>query len=227
MTLDGKGFFIWQIRNCEGGDPDLIAQAAEEGDLGHVLIKIADGASRYNVDLKSGLDRVPSVINALREKGLQVWGWHYIYGKSPIAEADIAASRIQQLDLDGYVINAEREFKHPGKDKAASIYMSRLRTALPDLPIALSSYRFPYYHIQYPWNEFLEGCDFIMPQVYWIHATNPGEQLLRCEHEYKSLGYNLPIIPTGAAFLERDWIPSDTEIEEFLKTSRALNVGGF
>ena len=101
MTLQGKGFFIWQIRHCEGGDAKAIALLAAEAGLSHVVIKVADGPAAYNVDMKTGIDLVPSVVEALRGYGIGVWGWHYIYGRDPIAEADIAIRRIKQFDLDG------------------------------------------------------------------------------------------------------------------------------
>ena len=44
MTLQGKGFMIWQVPNCEGGDPNAIAAVAMEANLSHVLIKIADSS---------------------------------------------------------------------------------------------------------------------------------------------------------------------------------------
>ena len=60
MTLTGKGFFIWQIPNCEGGNPTAIANVAQQANLTHVLIKVADRASAYNVT-SSGVDLVVPV----------------------------------------------------------------------------------------------------------------------------------------------------------------------
>jgi hypothetical protein len=38
-TIYGKGFYIWKIPNCEGGDPAAIATVAQQAGLQHVLIK--------------------------------------------------------------------------------------------------------------------------------------------------------------------------------------------
>jgi len=129
MTLTGKGFYIWQIRNCEGGNTNAIANLALQADLSHVVIKIADGLYKYNIDWSTGYDRVPPLVNALQAKGIQAWGWHYVYGDYPIEEADLAIQRIQSLHLNGYVIDAEAPYKADGKDEAAQTFMTRLRSA--------------------------------------------------------------------------------------------------
>ena len=224
MTLRGKGFYIWQISRCENGDPGTIANEAAKAGLTHVLIKIADGGSAYNIDLTTGEDLVPPVAQALWERGINVWGWHYVYGYDPVAEANIAIQRIQQLGLEGYIIDAEAQYKYPGRDEVARLFMDLLRQALPVFPIALSSYRFPTYHPTLPWEEFLEKCDYNMPQVYWEQAHNPAEQLIRSVNEFLAITPFRPIIPTGSAYMRGDWQPSSAEIIEFLDTARNLNL---
>ena len=75
MELFGKGMYMWKIPDCEDGDAGAIAAVAEEGNLSHVLIKIADGTVSYNYDRDKQVDLVPPVLRALKSKGLQVWGW--------------------------------------------------------------------------------------------------------------------------------------------------------
>ncbi len=220
MTLKGKGFFIWKIRNCENGNASQIAAVAKDAGLSHVLIKVANADGSYNYGL------VPPVANALRSVGIQVWGWHYVYGNRPSAEADKAIQRINDLNLDGYVIDAESQYKEPGKHKAARTFMNRLRNGVGNnYPLALSSYRFPSFH-PIPWNEFLSKCDYNMPQVYWIHSHNPGEQLARTLEEFDDMPYRPPIIPVGAAFTEHGWAPTAQDVQEFLVTARSFNLSG-
>lgn len=222
MGLQGKGFFIWKIQRVEGGDVQAIAEMAVRAQLSHVLFKIADGTRTYNI--VQGHDLARALADALHQRGVQAWGWHYVYGDDPVGEANIAIQRVQELDLDGYVIDAEAQYKAPGKDVAARKFMSTLRNGLPDTPVALSSYRYPSYHPQLPWREFLEKCDYNMPQVYWMFATNPDAQLARCVREFQNLAPFRPIIPTGAAFTEHGWQPSPAEVKRFLDAARQLNL---
>jgi hypothetical protein len=228
MALQGKGCFIWKIKNCEGGDSALIAKKAKKAGLSHVLIKVANGIYSYNYDWARKIDLVPPVAEALRSAGIEVWGWHYVYGSQPVSEARIAIRRVDELDLDGYVIDAESEYKGSGKASAAKKFMRELTGGINSgVPIALSSYRYPSLH-PIPWNEFLEKCDYNMPQVYWMQAHNPGAQLAQTLREYESpnIKYHPPIIPVGAAFREHGWEPTTNEVVEFLDTARALNLTG-
>jgi hypothetical protein len=224
MALQGKGFMIWQIPNCEGGDPVAIANVAASAGLTHVLIKIADGNYAYNFDRTKNIDLVPPVAQALRANGIKVWGWHYVYGNDPLGEAHIAIQRVQKLALDGYVIDAEGEYKEAGKDVAATHFMAELRASLPSTPVALCSFRYPSYHPQLPWKQFLDKCDYNMPQVYWMQAHNAGAQLTRSVNEFKAMTPFRPIIPTGPACSEAGWQPTAGEVLEFLNTARSLNL---
>ncbi|MBN1666426.1 MAG: nuclear transport factor 2 family protein [Anaerolineales bacterium] len=229
MGLKGKGFFIWKIAECEGGDPKKIAQVAQQAGLTHILIKIANGIYAYNYDWDRLIDLCPPVVAALKERGIQVWGWHYVYGASPAQEAAIAIRRVKELELDGYVIDAEHHYKAQANNKAAAkTFMRDLRAGLgANIPVALSSYRFPAYHRELPWNEFLEKCDINMPQVYWMQAHNAGQQVTACLRAFETASFiqhQRPIIPTGAAFTEHGWTPTASDVLEFLETTRQLNL---
>ncbi len=222
--LTGKGMFIWIIQNCHNGNINEIIDKAVKANYSHVLIKIANGIYSYNYDWEKKIDLVPPLVQALKSKGIEAWGWHYIYGDLPEMEAQKAISRIRELGVDGYVLNAEGQYK--GKHSAANTFMSQLRAEINDIPIALSSYRYPSYHPQFPWDEFLKKCDLNMPQVYWLLAHNPGAQLKRSVAEFQNLTYSPPIFPTGAAFTEWGWTSTASEVEEFMQQAQSLNLSG-
>ena len=226
MALEGKGFFIWRILNCEGGDANAIANKAEAARLTHVLIKIADTRYPFGYD-RNNNDLVPPVSQALKNRGMQVWGWHYVKGSDPAGEARVAIARTRELQLDGYVIDAEHEYKWRGKDAAARLFMTELRQALPNHPIALSSYRFPTYHRELPWAAFLEKCDFNMPQVYWEQAHSPGAQLERSVGEFadtRLVGHARPVIPTGSAYGAGGWVATAEDQRRFYQKALELSL---
>ena len=161
---------------------------------------------------------------ALRAKGIKVWGWHYVYGYNPTGEAQIAIKRVQELGIEGYAIDAEAEYKLAGRETAARTFMTELRKSLPNTPVALCSYRFPTLHPELPWKAFLEKCDYNMPQVYWQGAHNPGAQLQRCQREFQSMTPSLPIIPVGPVYKAGDWVATPADIVEFMDMARALNM---
>lgn len=224
MNLRGKGFFIWKIQDCEKGNPQAIASAAQAAGLSHILIKIADGNYPYNLDSKTRVDLVPPVVSALRSRGIAVWGWHYVYGYDPLGEARIAIQRLKELGLDGYVIDAETEYKEPGRENNARRFMNEYRKAFPNLPTALSSYRFPTYHRQLPWREFLEACDYSMPQVYWEKSHNAAANIKRCLKEYQQLVPYRPVILTGPGYKWDGWRPTEDDLREFFQTAEEARI---
>lgn len=223
-TLQGKGYYIWQVKRAFEGNPTKIAQAAKDAGLSHVLIKVADGI--YNYNITNGADMVPPLVAALRAKGISPWGWQYVYGTNPTFEARRAIERTQQLGLDGFVVNAEAQFKAKNMDKVAKQYMQELRRGLPKLTIALSTYRYPTVHYTFPFNAFLEYCDLNMPQVYWVGSMNPAQQLQKSYNEYRSLKFVRPMVPTGAAYAEGSWSPSPLQLYDFMQAARALKLTG-
>lgn len=227
MTPLGKGYYLWQLPYCDGADPARIADRARRARLSHVLIKIADGGYwDYNVDEERELDLVPPVLKALRDIGVEVWGWQYVRGDRPLTEAERGIKRIGELDVDGFVVDAEHEYREWSKERAAHTYMSELREAFPDLPMALSTYRYPRSHPALPYDAFLEYCDYAMPQVYFEQKHNPEEQLLRSVDQYMQLKQARPVIPTAPTYSRGEWKPTPEEIHRFLQRAKDSGLEG-
>ena len=209
--LRGKGMYIWQLWNCEGGDVGAIAAKATSAGLTHVLVKVADGRSKYNGDLTALVERLSAA-------GIDTWAWQYTYGTHAVEEAEFAAQRFSEQPFAGFVVNAEQEYKgHPGR---ATGYMERLRELLPDTPVALSSYYLPDYHPSFPWSEFLAHCDINMPQVYWYNRDPVTALTMSLEQMAR---FGRPILPTGAAYPEAC---EPSEIVPFLETVREAQLPG-
>ncbi|MDD5367450.1 MAG: hypothetical protein PHQ40_00330 [Anaerolineaceae bacterium] len=220
--LNGTGYWIWNIPNCKNGDAAKIAETAEKAGWSHVLVKIADGQARSNLkNTDPRVDLVPPVVDALHAAEVQVWGWHYVYGYYPLKEAKTSIERVQGLGLDGFVVNAEKEYKLAGPGPA-QIYMTELRRCMGEnLPIALSSYRYPHLHPDFPFNTFLTFCNYAMPQVYWEQAHNPTSQLTGCLADYAALKVVRPVIPTGPTYQVGGWAPTLADIQGFEAACRA------
>ena len=240
--LNGKGFWIWilnpiQIREIISNE-DIVKVAVQSG-FKHLIVKFADGAWPYNVF--NGIDLAADLIQLAKAAGLVVYGYQYIYlGKrgTPIEEARVAKLRMLETGADGFVIDAEGECKDAGKGAAAD-YMAELRSNWNGKPIALSSYRFPSLHQDFPWNpfvkgflnlktlSFVDGVDFLIPQVYWVGATNSGYQLQRCLTEYEKYFPGKQVVPTGSAYQENGWRASSDSIIEFAKTCKTMDLSGY
>jgi hypothetical protein len=211
-----RAFWIWNIPNCEKGDPLAIAAVAHRAGLTDVFVKVADGPVKFGV--YAGRDVVPPVVQALKAVGIRVWGWQYVYGNNPAGEELIASARIKELGLDGYIVDAEVEFKKAGWGARAETYLSRLKANNPNVTIAFSSYRWPHYHPEFPWAVFYKYCDINMPQVYWLQAHNAAYQTALTFQEFQAMG-TMPIWPAGPAWKENGWAPTLDEIRQFEASS--------
>ncbi len=229
MSLYGKGWFVWQVARCEAGSPAAMADKAVGAGLTHVVLKIAERTHAFGID-RNGLDRLLPVARALRERGLDVWGWHYVYGDEPVEEARAALRRVAELQLDGYVVDAEAEYRQANKAAAARAFMATLRAGLPvEVTVALSSYRYPSLHKPFPWQAFLEECDLSMPQVYWEQAHNSDQQLARSVAEFGNadlVGHVRPVFPTGSAYRAGNWRAAAADLVKFLNKAQELGLAG-
>jgi hypothetical protein len=222
MFLQGKGFFTYNLRDCEGGNPGSILAAAQAAGLSHVIVKIADGTQAAGIDT-SGVDFTAPVVLALQQAGIAVWGWQYVYGDNPSGEANLAITRMQALRLDGYVVSAGEVYEQPGRSSAAQQFITTVRAALK-VPVALNSFRFPNYHPKFPWSDFLPFCDLHMPQVYWEQAHDADEQLSESKRQCDSLPNARPYIPCGAAYSAAGWSPTEQDMTDFLDTAQVLGL---
>jgi hypothetical protein len=236
MIPVGKGIFIWRLAVCAGGDMSLLANMSVNAHLQWVAIKAADGTDNFNQGSPpswGGPNLLPDAINKLRAVGIRVWLWQYIYGANWLgqsiaaAEAQKAVENIGRFNPDGWLIDPEKEYKRNGAAAWTDTYMNMVRASCPTIPIGLCSYRFPTLHPELPWHNFLRHCDFHAPQVYWILAHNPGDQLRRSVRELQALA-NLPVVPVGSAYYDTGfkWQPTVAEINEFDQVAHALNLPG-
>lgn len=210
IDLAGKGMYIWIAERCESGDMAEVARQSAMAGMTHLTIKIAGGVYEY----AANLPYLKSLVDECHKQGIKVLGWHFVYGEQPIYEAQAAIKALKRYPYDGFIINAEGAYKH--RTAQARTYSEMIRHSFPDLLLALSSYRFPSLHREFPFNAFLEFVDLNMPQVYWMfgNGTVPG-QLQQCIAEFTDDKFiQRPIFPTGAAFTEHGWaaIPEDQKI---------------
>jgi hypothetical protein len=235
MIPNNKGMFIWKLLLCAGGNMQIMANMAVAAGFSWVVIKAADGTDHFNQGTTNwgGPNLLPDAINALRAAGIRIWLWQYIYGANWLgqsiatAEAKKAVENINRFNPDGWIIDPEKEYKRSGASTWADTYMNLLRSSCPTIPIGLCSYRFPTLHPELPWHNFLRHCDFHVPQVYWLLAHNPGDQLGRSVRELQALA-NLPVVPVGAAYYDTSykWQPTVAEINEFDRVAHALKLPG-
>jgi hypothetical protein len=202
-AFDGAGMWIWYIARSNGGDPSAIASQALGNNVSTVFVKSGDGTTYWD-------QFSAEFVRALKDRGLRVCGWQYVYGNDPEGEAAVAA-RAKDTGADCFVIDAETEYE--GKYDQALTYVNALRTAVGrDYPIGLAGFPYVDYHPAYPYSVFLGpgGAQFNVPQAYWKTIGEPVDAVV--EHTYVvNRPYGRPIVPIGQTY---DQPPLD-EIQRF------------
>jgi len=223
--INGKGIFIWKSKHCEDGSISAIVQACKSLGLNWVTLKIGDAASQFFASFSD----MPAAVAAFRAAGISVWGWHYVYGgvhlkkdgtpynygPTPEQEASFALKQVHELQLAGYIVDAESQYKVFGQVERAKRFVAGI--ARIDVPVALCSYRFPSLHRELPWAEFLSIADLHMPQVYWGKG-NAVSDLDRSMQQLSALKA-LPFAPVGRAYIGDGYAspgPDRDEIRAFL-----------
>ncbi len=215
--LSGKGMWLWELDKTEADVPTMI-RLAREANLGHILVKLTDGEYNFPIparDPDGSKERLThDVITGFRKAGITVWGWGFVYGSGVDIDlqAHRLAARTRQFDLDGVVINAEdygrRKWSSQGGAERARRFMDALLGDFAGLRsgvmTALSSYRFPRMHPDFPFASFMSACDIAMPQVYWVDrgAGDARRNLKDSYEEYRQAFPDKQFVPTGAAFGE-------------------------
>lgn len=219
--MNGLGFMVWQLAAM----PPVaeLIPLLKAADCRWISIKVANGNVKYNV--KGGNDKpLLAFIGALKDAGIEVGGWHYVYPEFPGPQGDLAEERREKLGLAHLLVDAEVEWKNfDGAARAAKTYLGKLHVG--NFTVGFCSYRYPSYH-PLPYGAFLghEATDIITPQVYWEGAHNPAEQCERSRVEYAGLSAK-PFIPIGSAYANKQqdgsvWEPTVKDLVAFRQYCR-------
>lgn len=213
-ALAGRGMWIWDIAQSDGGTLSSIISTARTYGVSTVMIKSADGPtmwSQFN----------PVVVRTLHSAGLRVCAWQYVYGNRPLPEADVAATAVHD-GADCLIIDAESEYE--GKYVAAQTYITQLRRLIGQgYPVALAGFPYVDYHPGFPYSVFLGpgGAQLNSPQMYWLDIGTTVTNVYTHTYTYNRV-YQREIDPLGQVWQN----PPAGQIIRFRQLSRTYGAAG-
>ncbi len=237
----GVGMWIWLIDSCENGDVETIVDKAVEYGITWVAPKAQQGTVWY----RRNKEKIKALSQALHAKGIEVYPWGWIYGRSTYppyasiarAEGERAFEVVHELEADGYIIDAELDWKRPLNMAAeAPKFMAPLQDL--SIPVLLSSYRYPNYHRAFPWAAWSDTLqpdrgDGWIPQVYWEQdfRLNAGStQLQATLDQYTArnlLKDDRSFHPSPSAYSRGAWSATDEQITLFRKKVEELELHSY
>jgi hypothetical protein len=209
--------WIWYVSQSGGSARDIAAKA-KKYNVRVVFIKSGDGSntwSQFNRDLTRGL----------KNRGIRVCAWQFVYGSNPRAEADVGAAA-KARGAQCLIIDAESHYE--GKYAAADRYIRRLRNQIGgSFPLALAGFPYVDYHPSFPYSVMLGpgGARANLPQMYWKDICVSTHDVF--VHTYKwNRVFQRPIFPLGMTYQGSCGDPSAREIKSFRRYALDFGANG-
>ncbi len=203
----GKGVYIWQPGTIEDGDPDRLLARMQMAGVQAVSFKLCEAAVVYK--------NLHPLIQKMRDNHIHVSGWGYSYlNKFPVQEAHAVINACEMYEPDFYLIDVEAEVE--GNYAGARMFMNELRPALSGLPLGLNTFWNVNLHPDFPWQVFLEGVDFVCPQMYW-RGTDPIGKLTQCQQSYADVANARPMpLIAGDLYTHLGVKPTPDQVTQWL-----------
>ena len=196
----GTALWVNAIPALENGQ-QLLAQAGGSH-VRTLYVKAAEGSS---VEPQF----TPALLGELHAAGIAVCAWTFVYGTSPVAEAQAAVDAEEQYD---------------GLYGAAQLFVHTLRSDLgAAFPIGLAGQAEVSEHPKFPYSVFLGPGAFNvdMPQMYWLELGVSVEAAYRVAIAQNAI-YGRPIAPVGQLYNS----PATAEVTRFRQLAGAYGAPG-
>ena len=190
--IHGRNIFIVSLANVlQPIGPGLFLERAMASRFSALWIRIGRGE---RMDPNLAAPELAGLRGALKDAGVELWGWHVSFCATPDAarrEADLALEWVERHELDGLLVDLEKTPDNPrfqGGAREAEIYAGRLAAGLAGQGrgIALSTHDQPSLHPDAPLAAVLEIVEDVTPQVYYRSAAVAG-RFKRSLRDYEAL----------------------------------------
>lgn len=206
----GKSIFSWNVP-AVNSDPEKFTKILLDMNFEAVCLKAADGIGVHK-SYKNGSwseNVTPELVRELKDAGLKVYLWQFVYGYNPTGELNVALKQTDRFEPDGYIWDAEGSFDSKSnavgnartltrgyKAKHPHVRQNLCWWALPKSPTTGNQW-----HPIPVAQAFLEVCDSAMPMMYWQGAGGANAMwYLNTSLRIWRTFTTKPIIPVGRVY---------------------------
>jgi hypothetical protein len=221
-ALSGKGMWVWEWNQTDGGSADAVVRDATQRGLHQLWVRVADSQSGFY-----GGAVLDALVGKAHAAGLKIIGWGFPYLYDPVADAGWTAQALSWHDshgehIDGFSADIERSTEGVDlTEPRVAIYLGDVRSAAGSRLIVATVYP-PTDAISqsgYPYAVMARYVDAFAPMVYW-GCTDPATDAARALSRLATLR---PVHLIGQAYNMaadggRTSAPSADEIRSFLDT---------
>ena len=227
----GKGMWIWQPEQVEGGDVNAIVARATAAGLTHIYVRT--GSSVDGFYAQPFLDQV---LPAAHAAGLRVLGWDFPYLMDIGADVGRAVAAISYMTPSGHRLDgfspdietvAEGVWLTP---ESAVTYGTALRTAVGGAYPLIVTVPNPtdFMVARYPYAEVTAPFDAIAPMVYWLNREPDSDVATALD---RLVPFGKPVLPIGQAYDGgseggRPGPPTPSELARFFAAAAQRGAAG-
>lgn len=162
-VMGGVYLWVWNLRNCEGGDLAAIAQRVKSAGAAGVILKASDGNTWFDQG-----QPVSAVIPALEKLGCRCATWSYHYGQDVAGEAQRVNETIAVAPAF-HVLDIEQEVEDlPNPSIVADQLVQAIAANNPaNVPLCYAPLPAIRYHLRLPYRQLTDAGLTMLPQLYW------------------------------------------------------------
>lgn len=185
MIPAGRGFYVWVLAKCEGGNVAAIIDRCQRCGVSWLAVKIGNTGSSWIPKFRHKVQLTRDVVDQFHAAGLKVFGWSYDLPRSyrtREGEARFAPSILERqaevykkaaaIGCDGVISDSEAEWDravYPDLD--ADRFGEAIRARVHTLAVGDAPWAYTGYHPSFPFTHFGKFVDFRCPQVYWMEIS--------------------------------------------------------
>jgi len=231
-----NGIWIWDLSAIRKDYLDALNQSQCK----RIYLKVLDDASR---GIFWGWQCTSEVIESFEGKGIEVWGWGYIFNHCSCTDTSgiiNALRRALGAGIKGFIFDVEKEVKDPATHPQLREILIQAKSIIPTGCLGYTSFGVPNYHKEVPYKMLNELCDLQFPQIYFEKFTfGSGATRLQqnkaevegCIKQHKDLQLNKPILPIWGSESDSQYPATKDELQGYLNSYlgssiwRAPNAG--
>lgn len=219
-AVAGKGMWIWQWSQTDGGNAQAVVAHAVSSGLHQVWVRVGD--SKYGF---YGAGELQALVPVAHAAGLSVVAWGFPYLYDPVGDSNWTAQILDWRGAGGQAVDAySADIERPSEGvdltaQRAAVYLENVRRAAGAVPVIATVYPplDSYWGGGYPYSTMANYVDAFAPMVYW-ECVDPGTAVQAAIQRLSTLR---PVHVIGQAFNMADVggrtiPPSAAEINEFL-----------
>lgn len=217
-----NGIWIWDLSQLRTDYLEALTAAQCQ----RVYLKVLDDASR---EIFWSWQCTPDIINKFRERGIEVWGWGYIFDQRSSTDVSGVVNAVRRAvgcGVQGFVFDVEQEVEiHSSTHPQLRDILKRSKEFIPPGNMGYTSFGAPEFHPNVPWQMLNELCDLQFPQIYFELFTfgrgatqeeKNWAEVQECLQQHQDLGLNKPILPIWSSESGANTPATKAELQKYL-----------